>query len=97
MSLVVVARWRTTTDSQEHIATLLPDFAATALATPGCLSFEAARSTSDSRSFTLIERYTDRAAFERHLAGADYQRMLNDLILPHLVLRERDMYVPLPP
>ncbi|MEX3105242.1 antibiotic biosynthesis monooxygenase [Streptomyces sp. V2] len=97
MSLVVLARWRTTADSQEHVAALLPDLAATALAVPGCLSFEVVRSASDPRSFVLVERYTDREAFEQRLAGADYRRLIDDVFLPHLVVRERDLYVPLTP
>ena len=97
MSLVVLARWRTTADSQEHIAARLPDLAATALAVPGCLSFEVVRSESDPRSFVLVERYTDRAAFERRLSAADYQRMIDEVFLPHLVARERDMFTPLTP
>ncbi|MET8979493.1 antibiotic biosynthesis monooxygenase [Streptomyces sp. NPDC004539] len=95
MSLVVVARWRTTEESQEHIAALLPDFAATALATPGCLSFEAVRSESDPRSFVLVEHYTGHAAFGLRRSSSDYQRMLDDVFLPNLVLREHDTYVPL--
>ncbi|QNP75028.1 antibiotic biosynthesis monooxygenase [Streptomyces roseirectus] len=95
MSLVVMARWRTTAESQDHIAALLPAFAATALTDPGCLSFEALRSASDPRSFVLVEHYTDHAAFTRRQADGKYRRMLEESFLPHLVLRERDTYVPL--
>lgn len=92
MSLVVVARWRTVPEAADQVAALLPAFAATAHATPGCLSWEAVRSETDPRSFVFVEHYTGHAAFELRRAGAEYRRLLEEEFLPRLELRERDTY-----
>ena len=45
----------------------------------GCLQFHVSRAESGAAEFLLYEVYTDRAAFEHHLASAHYKRFDSDV------------------
>jgi quinol monooxygenase YgiN len=59
---------------------------------PGCVQYQAHRSTEDPRTFRLYERHVDEAGCEAHQATPHFQdHILNDAI-PRLERRDRTFY-----
>jgi quinol monooxygenase YgiN len=62
---------------------------------PGCLVYRAARSTEDPDVFILYEEYRDEEALIAHRETAHFRDLIEGVIVPVLISREREILVPL--
>lgn len=62
---------------------------------PACLVYRAARSTEDPDVFILYEEYTDEAALLAHRETQHFRDLIDGVIAPALISREREILVPL--
>ena len=59
---------------------------------PGCLAFQASRSTDDPNHYLLYEVYTDAAALEVHRAASYFKEFSHNLLPTLLDMRVREVY-----
>jgi quinol monooxygenase YgiN len=71
--VAIIVRYQAIAGNGDQVAALLSRHTAATWAEPGNLDFVALRSTEDPDAFVLYERYTDREAFEAHLASPHFQ------------------------
>ena len=64
---------------------------------PGCLVYRAARSTEDPEAFVLYEEYEDEAALLAHRETPHFRKLIEGIVVPVLVSREREILAPLLP
>lgn len=62
---------------------------------PACLSYRAARSTEDGDVFVLYEVYESEQALLAHRETPHYRELIEEIVAPLLVSREREILVPL--
>ena len=62
---------------------------------PACLVYRAARSTEDPDSFILYEEYESEDALLAHRETQHFREMIEGVIVPVLISREREILVPL--
>jgi (4S)-4-hydroxy-5-phosphonooxypentane-2,3-dione isomerase len=62
---------------------------------PACLVYRAARSTEDPDVFILYEEYTDEEALLAHRETRHFRDLIEGVIAPALMSREREILVPL--
>ena len=62
---------------------------------PACLVYRAARSVDDPDVFVLYEEYEDEAALLAHRETPHFRELIEGVIVPVLVSRERELLVPL--
>jgi quinol monooxygenase YgiN len=62
---------------------------------PACLVYRAARSTEDPDSFILYEEYESEVALLAHRETQHFREMIEGVIAPVLISREREILVPL--
>lgn len=62
---------------------------------PACLVYRAARSTEDPDSFILYEEYESEDALLAHRETQHFREMIEGVIAPVLISREREILVPL--
>ena len=62
---------------------------------PACLVYRAARSTEDPDVFVLYEEYADEEALLAHRETPHFRDLIEGVIVPALISREREVFVPL--
>lgn len=62
---------------------------------PACLVYRAARSTEDPDSFILYEEYESEDALAAHRETEHFRELIEGVIVPLLISREREILVPL--
>lgn len=62
---------------------------------PSCLVYRAARSTEDPDTFILYEEYADENALLAHRETQHFRDLIEGVIVPVLISREREVLVPL--
>ena len=85
--VAIIVRYQAIAGNRDQVTALLSRHTAATRAEPGNLDFVALRSTEDPDAFVLYERYTDREAFEAHLASPHFQGIAVAQIRP--LLRDR--------
>ncbi|MBP0589495.1 antibiotic biosynthesis monooxygenase [Paraburkholderia sp. LEh10] len=89
--IVVVARWRVAQERVADVLQLVGVLREKSLTEPGCLGYEAFRSTDDPSVILLIERYRDSAAIDEHRNSPHYQQLVVDRIIPMLSARQVEL------
>lgn len=95
MVITVVARYRAEEAHKEEVAEQLVSYAAIVRTEPGCVTFDVNRSLDDDRDFILYEVYTDRAAFDAHVASEHFTDIAVNRIRPLLADRQATLLTPL--
>ena len=85
--VAIIVRYQAMAGRGDEVAALLARHTTATRAEPGNLDFVALRSTEDSDAFVLYERYSNREAFEAHLASPHFQGIAVAQIRP--LLRDR--------
>jgi autoinducer 2-degrading protein len=62
---------------------------------PACLVYRASRSADDPDVFVLYEEYEDEAALLAHRETPHFRDLIEGVIVPALVSRDRELLVPL--
>jgi autoinducer 2-degrading protein len=62
---------------------------------PACLVYRASRSLDDPDVFVLYEEYEDEAALLAHRETPHFRNLVEGVIVPALVSRERELLIPL--
>lgn len=89
---VVVARFYTQAGKEREVEAVLRQMIPISNAEPGCVQYIVNRSVDDPRMFLLYEQYVDEAAFNAHLASADFKQHIQGTVVPMLERREREIY-----
>lgn len=97
MSLAVAVTWHARPGTEERLEAILTEMSAWTRAEPGCLIYQPHRSLESPGVFFIYERFVDEAAFNAHLAGEDYRRLVLDEAVALLEHRERSVYAVLDP
>lgn len=92
MAFVVTSTWIARPGEEAAVEAAIGRMIAPSREEPGCLSYEPHRDLEDPRVFFLYERYTDRAAYEAHLASAHFTEFGAGEALPRLERRERRFF-----
>ena len=88
---VIVAHWYAKEGKDDEIAEILRTAIRNTRPEPGCILFMANRVVEDPRRFILYEQFTDRAAFDAHLATDSFKENVLGRIVPLLESRMRDV------
>jgi quinol monooxygenase YgiN len=97
VSLAVAVTWHARPGTEERLEAILTEMSAWTRAEPGCLIYQPHRSLESPGVFFIYERFVDEAAFNAHLAGEDYRRLVLDEAVALLEHRERSVYAVLDP
>jgi len=97
VSLAVAVTWHARPGTEERLEGILTEMGALTRAEPGCLIYQPHRSLDSPGVFFIYERFVDEAAFNAHLAGEDYRRLVLDEAVALLEHRERSLYAVLDP
>ncbi len=62
---------------------------------PGCLMYQAHRSTEEPETFLVYEQYRDEAALAAHRETPHFQELIEGVVLPLVEKRERKLYTPI--
>jgi autoinducer 2-degrading protein len=62
---------------------------------PACLVYRAARSIDDPDAFVLYEEYEDEAALLAHRETAHFKELIEGVVVPVLISRERELLEPI--
>lgn len=92
MSFVVVAVYRTNEGEEEAIAEILRKMTEPSRSEPGCVQYQAHRSTEDPRTFLLYEHYVGEAGYEAHQATPHFKQHILGEAIPRLERRDRSFY-----
>lgn len=93
---VVVARYRTAPEHAGTVAALLVPLVEGSRAEPGNRGYDVLVGLEDPCSFTIVERYVDRPAFDAHLSSEHYTGIAAARIRPLLTDRTFDFWTELP-
>ncbi|RKN44000.1 putative quinol monooxygenase [Streptomyces hoynatensis] len=93
---LVLAEWQIRPGAREEVLALLSRLEEASRAEPGCVSFEGFVSRADPDRVTLVERYADREAFERHRASGHFRSLVLEGVVPLLAWRSVHGHVPVP-
>jgi quinol monooxygenase YgiN len=97
VALAVAVTWHARPGTEERLEGILTEMSALTRAEPGCLIYQPHRSLDLPGVFFIYERFVDEAAFNAHLAGEDYRRLVIDEAVALLEHRERSLYAVLDP
>ncbi len=89
--IVVVARWQVAEGRVADVLGLVEVLREKSLTEPGCLGYEAFRSTDDPSVILLIERYRDSTAIGEHRNSPHYQQLVVERIIPMLSARQVEL------
>lgn len=93
MPTVLVAKYRVTPGNSDSVQDALVRMAALVKADePGCLLYQANRSTEEQDLFLLYEVYTDADALAAHRETPHFKAIVEGEIVPLLAKREREIY-----
>jgi len=59
---------------------------------PGCVLYQVCRSTENPNRFLLYEQYRDEASFTAHRQTHHFKEIIEDMVLPLLEERQRELY-----
>lgn len=90
----VVVTYRAKPGLADELAGALATYATIVRSEPGCLTFAAARSSTDPDIFHLYEEYRSAEAFEAHKASAHYATFVTAEFLPRLAERTVSLATP---
>ena len=62
---------------------------------PGCLRFDVLRDTDDPHKFFYYEVYKDEAARLAHRETPHFRELIEGVVVPLLISREREIFVPI--
>lgn len=97
MTVVLVARYHTVPGKADTVAAALATMAERVAADePGCLLYQANRSTEVEDTFLLYEVYADEAALAAHRETPHFLEIVEGQVAPLLDKRERELYAPVP-
>ncbi len=94
---VIAAQWYAKDGREEEVAALVRQMIPLTRAEPGCRLFTVNRAVDDPRKFLLYEQFDDRAAFDAHVATANFKDIVVGRIVPLLETRAREIYEPIEP
>lgn len=86
--ITVLAVYRAITDRRGEVAVALREYTSMVNGEPGCIGFTSYQDTAEETVFVLFEQYTDRDAFEDHVASDHYKEVARQRIWPLLVDRQ---------
>src|SRR5579859_5874020 len=92
MAYVVTAWWRAKKGQEETIARIIEQLTPLSRQEPGCLFYQAHRSSTDSQLFFLYEQYVNEAGYEAHMATPHFEHYVRGEAIPNLESRERAFY-----
>ncbi len=92
MAYVVAALWRAKEGQEETIRRIIEIMTPLSRQEPGCLYYQAQRSTIDPHLFFLYEQYVDEAGYKAHMATPHFERYVRGEAIPNLESRERAFY-----
>ena len=95
MAYVVVATYRVKAGEEEKVRAVLETMAPLSRKEPGCLFYQAHRSTEDPGVFLLYEQYLDEAAYKAHMETPHFERYIKGEAIPRLESRVRAFYTTL--
>lgn len=95
--LIVLARYTVASGWEETVSVALREMESRSRAEPGCLEYRVYRSVEGPSLFMLFEVYANQAAYDAHRGAAYFRELVEGIIAPHLLAREREYYTPLTP
>jgi quinol monooxygenase YgiN len=97
VAVAVAVTWHARPGTEERLEGILIEMSALTRAEPGCLVYQPHRSLDSPGVYFIYERFVDEAAFNAHLEGEDYRRLVLDEAVALLEHRERSLYAVLDP
>jgi quinol monooxygenase YgiN len=97
VAVAVAVTWHARPGTEERLEGILNEMSALTRAEPGCVIYQPHRSLDLPGVFFIYERFVDEAAFNAHLEGEDYRRLVLDEAVALLEHRERSLYAVLDP
>ena len=93
MAYVVTAKWTAKEGEEEAVAAAVENLLEPSRAEPGILFYQPHRDPEDPRVFFFYEQYSDRAAYDAHIASEHFQRWGLGEAIPRLEgERRREFY-----
>jgi quinol monooxygenase YgiN len=92
MAFALTAKWTVGDGEMDLVEGALRKIAGPTRAEPGCLLWQPHRDPENPAVLFVYEQYTDRAAYESHLASEHFDRWVKNDVLPRLQSRERAFY-----
>ncbi|MEA2178948.1 MAG: hypothetical protein QOG77_2245 [Solirubrobacteraceae bacterium] len=93
MAYVVLAQWRAKEGKEDRLLEVIGEMAEPSRAEPGCLYYQAHRSTDDAQLFCFYEQYVDEAAYQAHQDSEHFVRLVREEAIPELLEdRERAFF-----
>lgn len=93
MPVTLIARYHVRTGHADAVSDALRRMSERVAADePGCMLYQANRSTEVESLFCLYEVYTDEAAITAHRDTSHFQEIVEGEIVPLLEKRERELY-----
>jgi autoinducer 2-degrading protein len=95
MSYVLAVTWVAKPGEEQAVEGALKSMLGPTRAEPGCIQYDAFRSTENPRQYFLFERYHDEAAFQAHASSEHFKKHVLGEAVPRLESRVRTFYEPL--
>lgn len=95
MSYVLSVTWVAKPGEEQAVEGALRSMLEPTRAEPGCIQYDAFRSTEKPGQYLLFERYRDEAAFQAHTASEHFKQFVVGVAIPRLESRVRTFYEPL--
>jgi len=93
MAYVVTAKWTAKEGEEEAVAAAVRNLLGPSRAEPGILFYQPHRDPEDPRVFFFYEQYSDRAAYDAHIASEHFQQWGLGEAIPRLEgERRREFY-----
>jgi (4S)-4-hydroxy-5-phosphonooxypentane-2,3-dione isomerase len=93
--VVMVVHWLAQPGEEENLADILQIMVRETRLEPGCIRYEANRSTEDPRQFLIYEVYRDEAAQKAHEDSEHFRHHVVEEALPRLESRVRTFFRPI--
>ena len=95
MHVVMVVQWLARPGEEERLAEILRIMVRETRQEPGCIRYEANRSTEDPRRFVIYEVYRAEAAQKAHEDSEHFRHHFVEEALPRLESRVRTFFRPI--
>ena len=92
MGYVLAVTWVARPGEEAKVEQILRTMVPLTQAEPGCIQYEAFRSTENPRQFLIFEHYQDEAAFQAHSDSKYFKKHVLEEAVPILERRERAFY-----
>ena len=92
MAYVICAVLTAKEGREEDLAAAMAELVEPSRAEPGCLVYEAHRSTTDPQRFMFYEKWADEAAWKVHTETEHFQAVVPTRVLPNVEGRDRHVY-----